>query len=285
VLKSGELVDLAIVSVELPMHYVVSNVQAYDMLGPPEQRDAILKAVAQRESTRFFQGTHLDEVLGFGRIAIGTALRERIQAAFDQLNATGAGAPLGAGVKVVYVGISGVHPPKDTAASFESPVQADARKIANIMGAEADAVATLTTVVGDHRLAGQIVDELKKLQDLSTQASPDVKAIAAQEFAVQQLIEKAGGKAGSALAQARADRWKRHMDARGKAARYVGQEALYAAAPDVFLSNEYFRSLKSIMNGSRVYITGAGAGANWYNLDATDKDLGTDVFKPEESIQ
>lgn len=283
-LRSNELVDLAMVSVELPLHFVVSDVKAYSLLGPPELRDQMVLAAAQRTTTRFFQGTYLDQVLGYGRRELGEALRVEVQRALDNLNPGPDGKPIGAGVRVVSVGIAGVHPPKDTASSFEAPVQADARKVANVQTAEADSIQTLTQAVGDHRMAAQIVEELNKLAAMQTSRA-DPKEIASQEFAVQQLIERAGGRAASLLAAARADRWKSHMDARGRAARYAGQITMYQASPDVFVAGQYFEAMGRVLSGARVFVTGEALGTNWYQVDVTDKDLGTDVFRPVEEQQ
>jgi regulator of protease activity HflC (stomatin/prohibitin superfamily) len=293
-LRSDELVDLALISAEIPLQFVVRDVRAFDELAAPEQRDALLQTIAQREVTRYFQGVNLDQALGAGRAKIGADLAQRVQDAFDRLGETlSGGARRGAGVEVVYVGVAGVHPPKDTAKSFESPVQADARKVANIQAAGADATAELTRAVGDVALADQIIRELDKLKAVSGGAFADAKgdtkvdpkaqaAIAAQEFVVQQLIERAGGQAATELAQARATRWERHMDARGRATRYAGRLAMFEASPEVYAAREYFSSLRTVMDGARVVVVGAGDSAMRHLINLEDKDLGTDVFRPKE---
>jgi membrane protease subunit HflK len=281
VLRSNELVDLAMVSVEMPLHYVVSDVRLFDELASPEQRDDLLRSVAVREATRYFQRTHLDEVLGFGRERISQGLLEAIQAAFDGLNPGRDGKARGSGVRVVYVGISGVHPPRQAAPAFESPVQADARKIANIQNAEADAVATLTAVVGDSHLAGRIIEELDKRDRLvAQQASGASRAedVAAQELKVQQLIVQAGGEAASTLARARAARWERHMEARAKVAINAGRAGMFNASPELYMATEYLRALRGVIEGSRLYVVESGGKNSWLQLDLQDKVTTSDVF-------
>lgn len=278
---SNVLVDLAMVSVELPLHYVVSDVRKFDELGEPAQRDDLLRAVAVRETTRYFQGTHLDQVLGFGRDAMGRELTQRIQAAFDSLNPGADGTPQGAGVRVVSVGISGVHPPKAAASAFEAPVAADARRIANIQNAEADAVATLTRVVGNADRAGEIVTELDKrdrLQTLAGQGKATAAEVAAQELVVQEKIMQAGGTAASTLAKARADRWERHMAARGQLARYGGQVAMFEASPRLYMTSRYLDALQHVMDDARVYVLDQGARSSWLQLNLEDKSIRSDVF-------
>ncbi len=281
------LVDLAMVSVEMPMHYVVSDVRKFDELGAPDQRDAMLKAVAVREATRYFQGSSLDQVLGFdkslgrGREEIGGELASRIQVAFDAMNPGADGKARGAGVRVVHVGVAGVHPPKAAAPSFEMPVAADARRIANLQNAEAAAVTTLTEVVGDEKEARAIVAELDKrdqLQIAAGQGKATQAQVAAQEYVVQQRIVQAGGSAASTLAKARADRWERHMTARGQLARYGGQNAMYEACPQVYMTGQYLDAIKLLMQGSRVYILNKGVRSSWFQLNLEDKTVRSDVF-------
>ncbi|MFO0830523.1 MAG: SPFH domain-containing protein [Phycisphaerales bacterium] len=280
--QSGNvLVDLAMVSVELPMHYVVTDVRRFDELGEPLQRDELLRAVAVREATRYFQGTHLDQVLGFGRDAMGRDLTVRIQGAFDALNPGADGKPQGAGVKVVSVGISGVHPPKAAAASFEAPIAADARRIANIQNAQADAVATLTSVVGDAGKAQEIIAELDKRDSIQADVArgrATQPLVESQNLVVQEKIIQAGGSAASTLAKARASRWERHMGARGQLARYGGQVSLYDAAPRLYMTQQYLAAVKHLMDDSRVYVVDQGIRGSWMQLNLEDKALRNDVF-------
>lgn len=272
-LRKDELVDLAIVSLELPLHYVVSDVSRFDRLAAPPQREPLLRAVAKREITRYLRSVNLDQVLGKGRREVGEALRQRVQTAFDTLNGEGAG------VRVVYLGIAGAHPPKDTAKSFEIVVQADQRKQANLQAAEADKIVSLTQSVGDVRLADEIVRELDELEAVRTRGADDAQ-IAAQEFAVQGLIERAGGTSADTLARARAERWATHMSVRGRAARYLGQLALYEAAPTVFLTNQYFDAMRHLTTDARLIIVG-DRGSTRYDVDLTDKELNSNVFGTE----
>ncbi len=281
--KAGDLVDLAMVSVELPLQYIVSDVRKFDELGPAELRDELLKAVGQRTVTRYFQKAHLDEVLGYGRNDISKGLMIALQQAYDELNPDASGTPRGAGVQVVYIGIAGVHPPKDTAPSFEARVMADARKIANIQSAEADRIATLTQVVGNVGLADEIVTAINELSDLKQSPKPDAAKVADHEAKISSLIERADGKAASLIAAAKADRWKTHMAAASKASRYEGQVRQYQASPKVYAARSYFDAMTDLFKDSRLFISGQSNAKTWYVFDGQDKDLGLELFtKPTE---
>jgi regulator of protease activity HflC (stomatin/prohibitin superfamily) len=276
----SDLVDLAIVSAELPLQYIVTDVKKFDMMGPPELRDDLLRTIGQRTVTRYFQRTYLDQVLGYGRTQISADLREELQKAFDELSPPGA-TERGAGVRVVSIGISGVHPPKDTAASFESRVMADSRRIANLQAAQADSIATLTQAVGNVALANEIVAAIDQLSAIKTQnAAP--AAIAEQEAKIASLIGKADGNAASLLADAKARRWQTHNAAAGRAARYEGQLATFNAAPSVFVARAYFSALTDLFEDSRIIIAGRGMGDTRFTIDLNDKDLGTELFAPQQ---
>lgn len=273
----ADLSDLSIIAAEIPLQYVVRDVLAFDELSPPQQRDLILKSVAQREMVRFFQNVTLEEVLGAKRLELSNRLQGLVQAAFDGMNVGADGKARGAGVHVVYLAIIGVHPPKETAVAFETPVQADQKLQANIQAARADEIKSLTEVAGQVALARQIVDELNALDRLrDRQATAD--EVREQEFNVQKMLESAGGSAAAVLATAQADRWNRHMSIRARAARQQGRVALYNAAPAVFKAREYFETLRSVLSQARLYITPSEGIIVEFN--GQEKDIGQDIFTP-----
>lgn len=267
--------DLAMVSVEIPMQYVVEDVKLFDEFAPPERRQDILKTVAQREVTLFFQQTSLDQVLGGDRSEMARRLQSRIEGAFAGLNPGPDGKARGAGVRVLSVRLLGVHPPKDTAQSFEAVVQADQRREATIEAARTRAMKTLTEVVGSGELARSIVGEIDNREHAAPADRPAI------DEKVVSLLEQAGGSAAATIADARAYRWQKHMLERGRAERQEGEVALYNAAPQVYKAKVYFQTLAQLMTGGRVYIVGDGAG-KWIELDLKEQALGADLFNAEK---
>ncbi len=197
---SGDLADMAMVSVEMPLQYAVSDVKLFDELARPESRDDLLKSEAKRVITLYMQQTTLDDVLGERRMAVSQELRKRVQHAFDGLNPGPDGKARGAGVEVLFLGISGVHPPKTTASAFETPVSADARREATIDSAEADAIEKLSKVVGNVELAKTIVQDLDVLEQMKTDKASE-QTLAAQELKVQTMMEGCRGFGGGGTGQ------------------------------------------------------------------------------------
>lgn len=271
---------LAMVAIEIPLQYAVRDVMLFDQLATPELRDDLLRATAQREIVRYFSGASLDDVIGGRRVEIAAQLREKIEAAFAKMNPGPDGQPRGAGVEVLSLGVMRPHPPQKVAASFERVVQAEQNRQAKIEAANADEIETLTGVVGSVDLANRIVAEIDALTALRDERTASGEQIQAQELKIQKLIETAGGRAAATIAEARAERWSRHMRERGRAARYEGQLAAYAASPEVYQASLYFEALKEAFTRSRLYITSDAVRELKVRAELQDRQSGVDVFDP-----
>lgn len=282
----GGVTDLSMVSAEIPLRYAVDDVAKYDRLAPPEYRDDLLRAVAKREITLFFQTVSLEQVLGqqvrgVGRVELSDQLRARIEQAFASMNIGPGGQPMGAGVKVLSCEIVGSHPPKDSdvAMSYEKVIDAEQRYKARLDAAEMDRIENLTQAAGSVDNARALIAKIDEAQ----RAGPADKANVQAEL--DALVDKAGGYAAQALASARAKRWERHMSVRGLAARHVGQIAVFEAAPKLFYASEYFEALKGSMRDARVYFMTDSVHDPRVDLDLSDTLVGADVFRKGDEGQ
>ncbi len=268
---------VALVSVEIPMMYAVSNVRLFDEFAAPEMRDDLLGAVARREIMQYLSHRSVDDIVGGNRSGLNDEIRRTVQAAFDRLNPDASGKPQGAGIDILFVGITNAHPNKAVSQSFEKVVQADRKMEAKLESARKDEIETLTKVVGSTELANQISAEIQALEKLLTDKAPEAP-VKDQELKIQQLLEKAGGSAAALVAQAKAERWTRHMGERGRASRYRGQIAAYEASPVVFQAAEYFDALRAAMSGSRVYIVSDKVADLRVQAEVQDVDTGVGTF-------
>ncbi len=269
--------DVALISAEIPLHYVIENVELYDRLGDQQTRDAIIGAVARRQIVQFFSGRSVDEVLGGNPELLARQLQDLVNTA---LNDIPNGNAKGTGVRAVFVGVNGVHPPRESADKFEFVVQAEQKREARLEDARKDRIQKLTEVVGSVELADKIVVELKGLAALSDSGA-DQNALKEQQFKVQTLLETAGGAAASLVQKARADRWATHMSERGRAARYQGQIAAFQANPVLFQVSQYLDSLQTAIKDARVYVTDDSVPDLRLNWDIKDVDNGAATFDPE----
>ncbi len=275
---------VALVSIEIPMFYAVRDVQVFDSLAPPDMRDDLLSATARRQIMQFVSHESVDDILGGNRADLNEKLRGNVQAALDRLNPDASGKARGSGIDVLFIGITNAHPSKAVSQSFEKVVQADRNKEAKIESAHKDEIDILTKVVGSTELAMQISAEIQALEArLSDRnAAADVKD---QEIKIQQLLEKAGGGAAAMIAQAKADRWTRHMGERGRASRYRGQIAAYEASSKVFQAGEYFAAIQAAMAGSRVYIVSDKVADLRIQTELQDVDTGVGTFEVKRESQ
>lgn len=247
--KSG---DLNLLSAEVPINYIVTDLVRYKRLaqdGPrgkeDQMRRELLTAAASGVVSRYMATLDVDQILGAERRFMSERIRALLQKEFDER--------LDAGVKVIFTGVSGVHPHKDVAPAFEAVVAADQKRRTAVETAEADAIRALAQVVGDVDRAKAIIAELNRLDALQGPGADAGERIS-QEQRVIDLIVSAGGDAAALISQAKAERWEKHFAARGRAAASEGQIASYRAAPQPYRVARYYEALREAARSDRVYI-------------------------------
>jgi regulator of protease activity HflC (stomatin/prohibitin superfamily) len=273
--------DLAMVAVEVPVQYAIRDVEAYELLAAPEQRDTLLKATAQRAAMQYISTLTVDEVLDKSRATMGAELRRRVEQAFIDLNPKRNGQPV---VEVLFVGTAGAHPPKDVAPRFEQVIEAQQKYLSRLDDAHAEATKTLIGVVGNEALAWDIGDQLRvrdgmraRVQGATDPAEQErLRAeLTEQELKVERLLEKAGGSAASEVLEARSDRWSASLGAKADATAYLGKVQLDLAASKIYRAEQYFQALREIIAGARIYITSDRVRLH-LRLDLMDKSSAND---------
>jgi membrane protease subunit HflK len=113
-LPEGEqTVPVNLLAVNVPVHYQVRDLRAFAC----EHANAgdLLQKLANGEVTRYLVSVDVDEIMAAGRQKAAADLRQRIQARADALNL---------GVKILFVGLHGIHPPVKVAPDFEQVIGA-----------------------------------------------------------------------------------------------------------------------------------------------------------------
>jgi len=246
---TGSAGELSLVAIEVPVQYVIENVDTYTRLSAPGQQQRLLESVGKAVVTRYVSTLSVDQVISSDRSGIAAELRRELEAAFANLN-DGAGA----GVRLTFVGVSGVHPPRDVSPDFEAVVQAEQEREQMIEQARAYEISQLTGAAGSVELANEIVARLDGVDAMRALGASEAE-IDEAELEVQKLLEGAGGDAGRLLLEASSRRWEAHMAERGKAALFAGQQAAYEASPRLYRSQLYFQALLEAMRGQRVYLS------------------------------
>ncbi|MHB1306036.1 MAG: protease modulator HflK [Limisphaerales bacterium] len=106
-------VPVNLLAVDIPVQYQIKNLRefAYNHANAGE----LLEQLANGEVTRYLVNVDIEDIMAAGRQKAAADLRERIQARADlhQL-----------GVRIVFVGLHGIHPPVKVAADFERVIGA-----------------------------------------------------------------------------------------------------------------------------------------------------------------
>ncbi len=121
-----QTVPVSLLAVNIPVQYQVSDVRAFAY----EHADAgrLLELIANSEVSRYLVSVDIDEIMAAGRQKAAEELRQRIQAHADRLKL---------GVRILFVGLHGIHPPVTVAKDFENVIGADQEKEAVRLLAEA----------------------------------------------------------------------------------------------------------------------------------------------------
>jgi len=266
--------DLSLVGIEVPVHYVIEDVLLYDSIAVPGQRRELLETIGRQHVSRFLSSMSVNEVIASSREALADELRELIENAFSGLNDG-----RGPGIRIVFVGVLGTHPPRDVAPNFERVVQARQNRESKIEAANRDKVTALTTVAGRADLAEEIVQYLDEIRTATDAGAPEER-INELEVEAQQLLASAGGEAGRMLQSASAERWNRHMSARADALRFVGQKMSFDANPKLFRAKHYLTALQDVMPDARLFIVPHDVPRDMV-FELQDQRIGRDVFDPD----
>ena len=255
--------DLSLMRVEVPIRYTIEDVEAWELMTQDSGHLDMLGRLTQKVVMRYLVRTRVDELLGPRRAEMAEEIRQRPEADFVALNPKQNGNPV---VRILSVGVSGVAPPSSVQLQFEQVVEQEQKYQAQLNAAEADAIRTLTEVVGSVELADEIVSEIRALDALQSERGdgPDDERleaeIRAQELAIDALLAEAGGEAASLIAEAQAERWERHMGQWGEAQLAIGQAASDRANRPYFRAQLYLDTFFGALEGKRITIVPGGRG-------------------------
>lgn len=117
--------------VNVPIHFQIEDVRqwAYGHKDPA----ALLESLATREIVRYLVSADFNEIMSTGRARAAEELRARIQREAERLRL---------GVRIVFVGLQGIHPPVKVAPEFAKVVSAWHTRQARILDAQAEAIRT-----------------------------------------------------------------------------------------------------------------------------------------------
>jgi len=255
--------DRSLIAAEIPLYYTISDLVTFSRIAAPEDREAVIKAAGQRELMRFMATRSVDDLLGRGRASAAAEIQRRMTELFE-----------GYGINVMFAGIKGVHPPRETAEKFEEVVSAGQRREAAIENGKKEAEQMLIEAAGSLEQAREIVAAINLRE---SETDPDERIV--HEARIAGLMSRAGGAAAIELQQARRERWEMHMDARARAEQHAGEIANYEAAPSVYIARKYFDAIRDLMIDKRVYIVADKREGLEVRVDLHDAAIGGNLFE------
>ena len=124
--KTGEApVSVYLMAASVPLHFRVENL--YDYQCRHQDPSGILQRIASRELTNYLAAVDFFSILTSGRKEGADYLMERIQSEADRLRL---------GVRIVYIGLHGLHPPVEVGSKFDEVAAASEEREEIILKAE-----------------------------------------------------------------------------------------------------------------------------------------------------
>jgi len=133
-----QAVPVSLLAVHVPVQYQISDVLAY--ANHHANANELLERLANSEVTRYLVSVDVNEVMSIGRRKAAEELRQRIQLRADAE---------GLGVKVLFVGLHGIHPPVKVAPDYEGVIGAMQDKEATNLLARAYYAQRVPTAVAE----------------------------------------------------------------------------------------------------------------------------------------
>ncbi len=265
---------------------------AYDWLrryaGPQnEGPEAMLETIAKREIMRQCASVEVTALMGVARGEIERNLRQEIQRVATEQNL---------GVRIVFLGLYGVHPPSETAEAFQAVIGAESKRTTAERSAKADRNRRLSEVAGDVTRAEDLNEAIRTLHELEGRDRVPRDQLQAASDRVQRLffgdakegIRPVGGSAANTVAKARSDRWRIENRAQGQAVGFDQEIATKNAAPKVYHMRKYLEMLADATAGIRKYVLAAseaGHSLRTFHLnlqDARDIPIGVAIEKKSD---
>jgi membrane protease subunit HflK len=131
-------VPVNLLSVNIPVQFQIDDVRAWAY----QHTDAavLLEKLAYREVVNYLVSVDIDDLMTTGRHQAKVELQKRIQTRADQSKL---------GVKILFVGLQGIHPPVDVAKDYEAVIGSLQDKETNILAAEEYQAGTLPMAHAD----------------------------------------------------------------------------------------------------------------------------------------
>lgn len=278
-------VPVSLIKANIPVQYKVEDLYAftYNYDNPRE----VLEAICYQELTKFAASARIDaddssddagaSLFGAGKDRAKKVLTANIQAAADEAEL---------GVKIVFLGLQGIHPPADIASDYQAVVGAVQKSQKLILDAQAQRNKELSTLAGSIKDTDELYELAQKYQQVKTLNDPE---------AAEQLAEKldhafatAGGDIFAKLREAQSYAYEKITLAKATGLRFADQLKAYRAAKDIYRREQRLRIFEEALADTRKYVVVADPNDKLlFIFDFTEELIPSlyDITDIEETIQ
>ena len=221
------------------------------------ERERALKLLALREITQYLSVLSLDDALGGGEVNVASALRDRIQQAFDQS---------AAGVEVVTIVLPLLRPSGQAGEFFQDYALAISQRGQQVAEAQQKLDRDLVLWIGNPDMKKEVLAAFEDYETLRKGLGRDAPQTVEQQQEFERLLAGAGGQLSMDIEAAEADRWVRLMNARANASDFVGRLDAYRAAPRLYQEREIMNVFRQVLALRRKYLV-VGIDPDRVNLD------------------
>ncbi len=210
-------------------------------------RQDIMRHLALREISNHLADLSLDEALSRNRRDLARTLREKVQRAFDEINA---------GVEVLAINMPMMRPSGDVGAEFHELAFRRQSRLEHVARAERSVVTQLATLVGDPETGRRVMQELDEYDQLRDELGSQHEDVVEKRQAIENLLLESSGLAGTSIRLSEANRWNELMTQRAQAERVRSLFGAYSASPRLYEQREIMRVYSESLRGVRKYLVG-----------------------------
>ncbi|MBN1787791.1 MAG: hypothetical protein JW806_05290 [Sedimentisphaerales bacterium] len=261
-------VPVSIIRAAIPVQYRV--VDLYKYLYNYADTRKVLESLCYREVIKFTasariepeseSGTDQESLLGAGREKASAELMKIIQSESDKM---------GLGVKIVFMGLAGFHPPPDVAENFQAVIGAVQKKQATILGAIAERDRVFTTNVGSVKQAEGLYDLADKY--MRAEQAGDQEQKDKIKLELDSAFVQAKGRLFAELRQAKSYAYERATLAEATGKRFSQQLQAYKAARQIYSHELKMSMLEESLKNVRKYVVAAEGDTQVTIIDLQEK--------------
>jgi len=265
-------VPVSLINANIPVQYTIDDLHSY--VYNYHDPVTVLEAICYRELTKFAAGATIDvdnlgrdaanlqqSLFGAGRDNAKELLKNNIQNAADSA---------GLGVKIVFLGLQGIHPPMEVATDYQDVVGAVQHRQKLILDAQTQRNKNLSSLAGSLKGANELYGLAKQYQQAKSQNSPNLSDLAAR---LDEAFAQAGGDISIELREAQTYAFEKVTLAKATGMRFADQLKAYRAAKDIYKRRHRLRALEDALKDLRKYVV---------VFDPNDKIIFTFDFKQEQ---